>query len=95
MNTSRSMKRIVAATLFGPAFGVVCATAAFSAGFLKFTPVNLVRVLLNGGIMGFVIGASGLRLHWAWKGIIYGVAGRIYLLLFPFHAHGAWVGAGG
>lgn len=79
MNTSSMMKRIVVATFFGLVMGGVCATAAFSAGFLKFTPVNLVWVLLNRGVMGFAIGISGLKLHWAWNGVIMGlVVGAIF-----------------
>jgi hypothetical protein len=79
MNTAVTLKRIVIATLFGLALGVVCATATFSSGFLKFTPVNLIWVLLNRGVMGFAIAISGLRLHWAWNGIVVGlVAGSIF-----------------
>ncbi len=79
MNTAVSMKRIVIATLLGLALGVVCATATFSSGFLKFTPVNLVWVLLNRGVMGFAIAISGLRLRWAWNGIVMGlVVGSIF-----------------
>ncbi len=73
MNKTSTMKRIVIATLFGLAVGVFCATAAFSAGFLKFTTVNLVWVLLNRGVMGFVIAISGLKLHWAWNGVLIGL----------------------
>ncbi len=67
------MKRILIATFFGLLVGVGCASAAFSAGFLQFTTVNLIFVLLNRGIMGFAIGISGLRLHWAWNGIVVGI----------------------
>jgi hypothetical protein len=73
------MKRIMIATLFGLVAGVLCATAAFSAGFLKFTAVNLIWVLLNRAVMGFAIGTSGLKLHWAWNGIVMGlVVGSIF-----------------
>jgi hypothetical protein len=67
------MKRIMIATLFGLLAGGVCASAAFSGGFLKFTAVNLVWILLNRAVMGFAIGVSGLKLRWAWNGIIMGV----------------------
>jgi hypothetical protein len=30
-------------------------------------------ILLNRVVMGFVIGASGLRLHWAWNGVVLGI----------------------
>jgi hypothetical protein len=72
-------KRILVATLFGLAMGGVCATAAFSAGILKFAPVTLIWVLLNRTVMGAVIGTSSLRLHWAWNGIILGLlAGSVF-----------------
>ena len=73
------MKRIVVATVFGLIMGGVCASAAFSMGLLKFTAVNLIWVLLNRGVMGFVIGISRLKLHWAWNGIVLGiVVGSIF-----------------
>ncbi len=73
------MKRIVIATLFGLVAGVLCATAGIHGGFLKFTAVNVAWVLLNRGVMGFAIGASGLKLHWAWNGIVMGlVVGSIF-----------------
>jgi len=73
------MKRIIIATLFGLIMGVLCATALFYGGFLKFTPVNLAWVLLNRVVMGFAIGASGLKLRWAWNGVVMGlVVGSIF-----------------
>jgi hypothetical protein len=73
------MKRIMIATLFGLVAGVLCASAAFHGGFLKFTAVNLVWVLLNRAVMGFAIGTSGLKLRWAWNGIVMGlVVGSIF-----------------
>jgi hypothetical protein len=73
------MKRITIATFFGLVAGVLCATAGFKSGFLKFTAINLVWVLLNRAVMGFAIGASGLKLRWAWNGIVMGlVVGSIF-----------------
>jgi len=73
------MKRIAIATLFGLVAGVICATVIFSGGILKLTSVSLAWVLLNRAVMGFVIGASGLRLHWAWNGIVMGlIVGSIF-----------------
>jgi len=73
------MKRIMIATLFGLVAGVLCATATFSFGILEFTKVNLVWVLLNRAVMGFAIGTSGLKLRWAWNGIVMGlVVGSIF-----------------
>jgi hypothetical protein len=73
------MKRIVIATLFGLLAGGLCASAVFAGGFLKFTAVNLAWILLNRAVMGFAIGTSGLKLHWAWNGIVMGlVVGSVF-----------------
>jgi hypothetical protein len=67
------------ATLSGLVAGGLCATAAFAGGFLKFTAVNLVWILLNRAVMGLAIGTSGLKLRWAWNGIVMGlVVGSIF-----------------
>jgi hypothetical protein len=73
------MKRIVIATLFGVGAGVICATLAASGHLLTLTPVLTVWILLNRAVMGFAIGASALKLHWAWNGIVMGlVVGSIF-----------------
>ncbi len=73
------VKRIAIATLFGLVAGVICATLTFSAGNAKFTVVSLVWILLNRAVMGFAIGGSGLKLRWAWNGMIMGlVVGSIF-----------------
>ena len=73
------MKRIAIATAFGLCAGVLCATGAFAAGILKFSVITLLWVLLNRAVMGFAIGVSGLKLHWAWNGIVMGlVVGSIF-----------------
>jgi hypothetical protein len=52
---------------------------AASGHLLKLTAVSLVWVLLNRTVMGFAIGTSALKLHWAWNGIIMGlVVGSIF-----------------
>lgn len=81
------MKRIVISTLFGLLAGCACAGLIFSSGYLKFTVVTLLWILLNRTIMGFVIGTSGLKLHWAWHGVLMGlVVGEIfsYFLFMSF-----------
>ncbi len=73
------MKRILTATVLGLAVGAVCASGAFYGQILKFTPVALAWILLNRAVMGFAIGASGLRVHWAWNGIVLGlVVGSVF-----------------
>jgi hypothetical protein len=73
------MRRIVIATLFGLVAGGICVTLTSSAHLLKITAVTLVWILLNRTVMGFAIGTSALKLHWAWNGIVMGlVVGSIF-----------------
>jgi hypothetical protein len=77
------MKRVGIATLFGLVAGVICATVASSGHLVKLTTVTLAWILLNRTVMGFAIGASGLRLRWAWNGILMGVVvGSIFSYYF-------------
>jgi len=68
-----SANRILVASFFGLVMGGICASAAFSMGILKFTPVILGWILLNRTVMGAAIGISGLKVHWAWNGIVIGI----------------------
>ena len=53
---------------------------------LVFTAVNLAWVLLNRAVMGFAIGVSGLKLHWAWNGVVMGIAvGSIFSYFLFMH----------
>ena len=73
------MKRVTIATFFGLVAGAICATLLFSSGIMKFTAVTLAWVLLNRAVMGFAIGASGLKVHWAWNGVLTGlVVGSVF-----------------
>jgi hypothetical protein len=73
------MKRIMIAILFGLVAGLICASGAFYGGFLKFSAITLIWVLLNRAVMGFAIGISGLKLHWAWNGALVGmIVGSIF-----------------
>jgi hypothetical protein len=77
------MKRIIVAIFFGLVAGALCASGAFFGGILKFSVVTMLFVLLNRAVMGFAIGISGLRLHWAWNGIVIGMAvGSIFSYYF-------------
>lgn len=88
------MKRISVAIVFGLLAGGICATGAFYAGFLKFTALNLIWILLNRAVMGFAIGVSGLRVHWAWNGIVVGVAVGSIFSFFLFMTLGGLVPLG-
>ncbi len=72
-------KRVIIATLFGLVAGMICGTGGLMAGFVQLTPLSILWVLLNRGVMGFAIGISGLRIHWAWNGVLVGlVVGSIF-----------------
>jgi len=68
------MKLIAIAVMFGLIAGGICASLLFSSGMMRFSTIALVFVLLNRAVMGFAIGISGLRLPWAWNGIVMGIA---------------------
>ena len=73
------MKRILTATFFGLVAGAICASLGYKAGIVQLTAVSLLWVFLNRAVMGFVIGVSGLKLHWAWNGVVLGiVVGSIF-----------------
>ncbi len=67
------MKRVVLATFFGLCMGVLCASGAFYGHLLKFTAINLIWILLNRAVLGFAIGISSLKMHWAWHGLVMGM----------------------
>lgn len=80
------MRRITIATLFGVVAGALCATASVKFGILEFTTVNLLWVFLNRTVMGLAIGVSGLRIHWAWHGVLMGcVVGSIFSYFLYMH----------
>ncbi len=83
------MKRIAVATLVCLIPGALCATLMFRGHVLQFSVAALLWVLLNRMLMGFVIGASALRIHWAWNGLLMGfLVGSVfsfslYLMVHP------------
>ena len=72
------MKRIAIATIFGVVAGLLCALGGWSLG-VKITTVSFIWILLNRTVMGFAIGVSALRLHWALHGPLMGlVVGSLF-----------------
>ena len=73
------MRRIVIAVLFGLVAGCICAGGGVAAGIFKLSVVNVMWVLLNRGVLGFAIGVSSLKVHWAWNGVLMGlIVGSIF-----------------
>jgi hypothetical protein len=86
------MKRVTIATLFGLVAGGICATGAFAGHLLPFSAVALGWILLNRVVMGFAIGASGLKVHWAWNGLIMGlVVGEIFAYFLFMNLGWKWL----
>ncbi len=84
------MKRILVATLLGVSVGVLCASLLFYSGIIKFAVITLIFILLNRAVMGFAIGASGLRLRWAWNGVVMGLAVGSVFSYYLFMTTGDW-----
>ena len=78
------MKRLGIATACGVVAGLLCVSIAAILG-IKFTPASFGWALLNRTLLGFVIGISALRLHWAWHGCLMGV------LVGSLFSYSAWM----
>ncbi len=78
------MKRIAIATLCGVVAGLVCVSIGAIAG-VKITPAGFGWAVLNRTLLGFVIGISALRLHWAWHGAVIG------LLVGSLFSYSVWM----
>lgn len=83
------MKRILIATLFGVVAGGICSLITFRGGIAVMSATTLVWILLNRTVMGFAIGVSGLKLHWAWNGVIVGVVVGSIFSYFTYMSWGA------
>ena len=57
----------------GRSCGAAGVEAVTGARVLEYSATTLLFILLNRTVMGFAIGASGLRLRWAWNGVVVGL----------------------
>jgi hypothetical protein len=78
------MKRMVIATAMGVVAGLLCVAAGATFG-LNITLQSFGWAMLNRTLLGFVIGISALRLHWAWHGCLMGV------VVGSLFAYSAWI----
>lgn len=76
------MKRIVITTALGVVAGIICALGGAWVG-IEMTPATVGWVLLNRILLGFVIGISALRVHWALHG---GLMGALVGSVFSYNA---------
>jgi len=65
-------KRVIIATAFGFIAGFLCYLGGRYGLKAEISTVEFFMILLHRGILGFVIGISGLRIHWALHGILLG-----------------------
>lgn len=78
------MKRILIATACGVVAGLVCVSIGATLG-VKITAATFGWAMLNRTLLGFVIGISALRMHWAGHGCLMG------LLVGSLFSYSAWL----
>ncbi len=66
-----SSKRVIIATLMGAVCGVICCLLASSGGELPL--VMSASIFLSRTLIGFVIGISAMKMHWAIHGPLIGL----------------------
>jgi len=65
-------RRVVIATLLGFTAGILCYLGGKFLG-KEFNTATFLMILLHRTVLGFVIGISALRIHWAFHGILVGL----------------------
>lgn len=68
-----SAKRVIIATIFGLIAGILCSLGGKYGLKADLNATEIVMVLLHRGLLGFVIGISALRIHWALHGVLLGL----------------------
>jgi hypothetical protein len=72
--------RLIITTLLGAVFGVICMLSSrYSVG-IAFWPLG-VSLLLHHTVLGFAIGASSLKMHWAAHGAFWGALFGLFLAI--------------
>jgi hypothetical protein len=70
--------RLVTTTILGAVFGVICMFATRYSAEIAFWPLG-VAFLLHHTVLGFTIGASSLKMHWAIHGVLWGALFGVFL----------------
>ena len=76
-------KRVLIATLCGFAAGIICYISGVLLIPIEHNLILFIWVIVNRTLLGFVIGISALRVHWALNGLIVGLTVG---LVFPLNA---------
>ena len=71
---------MVVATVWGAIFGLVCMLIQKYEPGVPFWPIS-VSSLIHHSVMGFTIGVSSLRMHWAPHGILWGFLFGIFFAM--------------
>jgi|SRR5579872_235940 len=88
------MKRIAIATACGVVAGLVCVSIGASLG-VAITLTTFGWAMLNRTLLGFVIGISALRLHWAGHGILMGaIVGTLFSYSLFMAGDPIWLAGG-
>jgi hypothetical protein len=77
-------KRVIACTLFGIIAGILCwlASQYGGAAAITFTTPLILGIILNRAFIGFTLGISGWRTHWAFHGVVIGLVGSLPLSVY-------------
>jgi len=70
--------RILTTTILGAVFGIICMLLSRYTADVAFWPIGIF-FLISHAVMGFAIGTSALKIHWAAHGVIWGALFGIFL----------------
>jgi hypothetical protein len=84
--------RLIITTLLGAVFGVICMLMSrYGGSEVAFWPLG-VSFLLHHTVLGFAIGASSLKMHWAAHGVLWGALFGLFLAIGQVGgALGPWI----
>jgi hypothetical protein len=84
--------RLVITTILGAVFGVICMLMSrYGGSEVAFWPLG-VSFLLHHAVLGFAIGASSLKMHWAAHGVLWGALFGLFLAIGQVGgALGPWI----
>jgi hypothetical protein len=74
------LSRLITTTILGAVFGVICMLATRYTAEVDFWPIG-VAFLLHHTVLGFTIGASSLKMHWAAHGALWGALFGVFLAI--------------
>ncbi|MCJ7426155.1 MAG: hypothetical protein MUO17_03340 [Dehalococcoidales bacterium] len=72
--------RLITTTILGAVFGVICMFLSRYTAEVDFWPIG-VAFLLHHTVLGFTIGASSLKMHWAAHGAFWGALFGVFLAI--------------